>query len=666
MFENSINRNLVRTKENLPPTCHITLPLPLPLTNTSSLTPTPLIGRVGTKRPAGTSPKLQALAKRMRNEQNVKLIPLEKALNSNSINLIKQFLSQYTGCKTDLFFCATKQQNITFLFVMLKDGFDVNTQGNNDFTALHHAAYYDLPKVFIFLLLNGAALYAKTSSDRYPLDLVKDDSRKKVNLLNKHGFITKYVKVNFIPEPICVATQKGDLKKVLEILEEDEVMVDAIEYNTNRTPLSFAVEMGNLEVVRTLLRYSADVKNCKFNGDNVLVSAAKNNQVEIFHELFHSTQAEFTDELLFDAFEECLLNESDQKISDTLWGVLSKKKIYKSDRYPIINNAVENSKEALVKKLVNNYSYNINYYDCIIQACEVYFNNPKSNEAKNILQFLLNHHSARLTELALLSLLSEQTDKTFLRKYLDLLLDNKKEVWLAEQIEKHPEFAHITEILPKGAYLNCVNNLEEARRIAKEYEESEYFITSRYSLELAVQSSDEDECEVIWRYFPRSPLQHNSSSQTPEEELKAVVKALTGGKNTQATPPPSLAVQSSDDKENEVFLRKSPRHSLQTPAKTEQYRSSRYYDTQSSDDEVFLSDSPRHSLLPPVETEQYNFSPYYKTQSSDDAENDSSEEESVVIWRHSPRRTQQPVENTQTPEEELAWVVKMLTAPQKI
>jgi ankyrin repeat protein len=139
----------------------------------------------------------------------------------------------------------------------------VSSKDDNSLTPLHRAAEYGHKDVVELLLANGADVNAQSRNGWTPLNgAMLRGNHKVAELLRKHGGIFGETENDSSARPftrgsIHDAARKSDLQKVKMMLKENPELVSNKD-KEGRTPLYYAVEMGNKDVAKLLLANNAD------------------------------------------------------------------------------------------------------------------------------------------------------------------------------------------------------------------------------------------------------------------------------------------------------------------------------------------------------------------------------------------------------------------------
>jgi ankyrin repeat protein len=133
-------------------------------------------------------------------------------------------------------------------------GADVNARGNNGWTALHRAAFFDNVEAARCLLDMGAAVDAKNDHGSMPMHLVWRQGMARL-LLDKGAGVNAKDARGWTP--LSWTAEKGHVE-VARFLLDEGADVDA-KNDHGWTPLHIAAQKGHVEVARLLLDKGAGV-----------------------------------------------------------------------------------------------------------------------------------------------------------------------------------------------------------------------------------------------------------------------------------------------------------------------------------------------------------------------------------------------------------------------
>jgi len=186
---------------------------------------------------------------------------------------------------------------------LLNKNIDFNQRSFNGYTALIFAAEEGHARIVNMLInLPGIDINAKNSEGETALDCAERKGRRRVIRLIQSKIGIQSSKFDQFPEeikrpPIDKIKEEfwntvlsGDINEMdLKFLDDEgEILVDVNSINENGdTALIIAASNGNLELVRWLMEYNADITIKDANGDNALIRAAKNGYFDVVEELLY-------------------------------------------------------------------------------------------------------------------------------------------------------------------------------------------------------------------------------------------------------------------------------------------------------------------------------------------------------------------------------------------
>lgn len=185
--------------------------------------------------------------------------------------------------------------------LFLEKGVDVNKKYAEKFTALMYAVEAGNARMVNFLLNQPCIdINARNTEGETALDIANRKGRRSIIRLiqskmasqsQQFGAIKKDIKHNRIAkikEKFTLAVSQGDINGMDSLLEEGSANSKNIVNARNKkgdTPLVIASDKGNLEAVKLLLEYGADLSLKDTNGDNALIRAAKKGHLDVVEEL---------------------------------------------------------------------------------------------------------------------------------------------------------------------------------------------------------------------------------------------------------------------------------------------------------------------------------------------------------------------------------------------
>ena len=176
---------------------------------------------------------------------------------------------------------AVQNRDQATLKKLLKQGAAVSAPTTDGTTALHWAVYWNDPDTVELLLQAGAKIDAANRYGATPLWMAcSNDDGRVANLLLKAGADPNLLAIGGEP-PLMAAARAGNNDVVAALLARG-ADVNAKDKWRGQTALMWAV--GNPEphpdIVRTLLKYSADVHVRSTTGLNALMFAVRQNDLE--------------------------------------------------------------------------------------------------------------------------------------------------------------------------------------------------------------------------------------------------------------------------------------------------------------------------------------------------------------------------------------------------
>ena len=217
------------------------------------------------------------------------------------------------------------QEHEEILKLLLKIGMNVNQQvGVKPFqrTLLHHACLLNPnPTIVKILLENGAFIEATDYSDATPLiQACCTGSFKVVQLLiQHHAVVHARDTCGQTPLHLACLSNRRHFKIVQELLKHkpDVNAIASRQWHGERTPLTFAVMKGSLEIVEALLLHGADVNFSDSVNGNSLNLAVRKGHLKIAKTLLKNGCNTNTKEKMFDENEDCTAFESSLHLGNT-------------------------------------------------------------------------------------------------------------------------------------------------------------------------------------------------------------------------------------------------------------------------------------------------------------------------------------------------------------
>ena len=170
--------------------------------------------------------------------------------------------------------CAAQCGHLTILDLLLKSDADLSAKSEQDYTALHHAAYHDKLDCVKLLLQNKAPIAVRNQNGYAPLHLAA---------LSGSNMCVKYLVDAGAPlearnakeyTALSTAASSGQ-SRVVELLLQAGANVDYIDGRDARTlPLYLAAIHGHNECVEVLLAAGAPLEAVSINGCTALMEAS--------------------------------------------------------------------------------------------------------------------------------------------------------------------------------------------------------------------------------------------------------------------------------------------------------------------------------------------------------------------------------------------------------
>jgi len=187
-------------------------------------------------------------------EINIPITLYQKLISSNNykiLDLLLVFENSDTVKKLNqefkILLKAVENNSLSTLKILFSKGINFNEKQYNR-TALQLASFYGFESIVKYLI-------GKT-----------DDINDKDNF--------------YRTTPLFIALRRRNFKIALILLENDKINIDEKDNNGN-TALVLAVKCGNLELVKSLIKYGANINVKSNNGKPLLSIATNNNNIEI-------------------------------------------------------------------------------------------------------------------------------------------------------------------------------------------------------------------------------------------------------------------------------------------------------------------------------------------------------------------------------------------------
>jgi len=165
--------------------------------------------------------------------------------------------------------------------ILIENGMDINNVDHHDYTALHHAIYNKNLPFIKFLLENGADCNIPDEKSNYPLmTATLLDDFEVVQLLIESG-----ARINVCSDdgvtPLYLFIQKQYVDLIFDIMDTIEPSNFSIKTDTGHTLLMIACEIGNIQIVKYLLKKGVNVYERSIHGWNALHYAARCGHLKI-------------------------------------------------------------------------------------------------------------------------------------------------------------------------------------------------------------------------------------------------------------------------------------------------------------------------------------------------------------------------------------------------
>ena len=196
---------------------------------------------------------------------------------------------------------ATQFSSISMMRWLLEKGADVNAVDENNYSALHFAAFNSPePERTELLLEHGAPLNLRGIEEQdTALDIAYDDveaspskmGERTIYLLRKHGAISGYymepadTQEDTPEERLLTAIDEDDTEKLMNALEEGADVEALSDSRCTVTALMKAARFGRLAMVKELLDRGADTTQHDNDGDDALYHSIESDNPEIIRML---------------------------------------------------------------------------------------------------------------------------------------------------------------------------------------------------------------------------------------------------------------------------------------------------------------------------------------------------------------------------------------------
>ncbi|WP_395460337.1 ankyrin repeat domain-containing protein [Wolbachia endosymbiont (group B) of Myelois circumvoluta] len=189
------------------------------------------------------------------NEITYQGTPLHFAVQEGNLDMVQFLLDKGTDIEVENTYnekplhIAVKAGRLDILELLLDRGANINATDMDGQTPLHLAAKHHRLDVVKYLIEKGANTNAKDKDEKTPLELAIQEN---------YADIVEFFKQTQLDKELLMAAEKGDLEKV-----RDSIIRGA---NVNAqdsqgwTPLFWAIQNNNFNIVELLLDNSADIK----------------------------------------------------------------------------------------------------------------------------------------------------------------------------------------------------------------------------------------------------------------------------------------------------------------------------------------------------------------------------------------------------------------------
>lgn len=209
------------------------------------------------------------------------LTPLQTAVERKEMGLLKALLkagankNHILGNGDNLIHYALRREHYDQAHYLIKQGVNVNRSNNKGWTPLDLAEYQNAEATVALLVKQGATNGSGWRSDRKPQDL--DAVLKRLDSDSNPGALP----------PLARAIINNNQALVERLLEKSSDSVNT-PLDDGTTPLILAVKHGKPEIIKTLLKYDAQVNQVAYRGVSALQVAAQRGDLKIMQILLNA------------------------------------------------------------------------------------------------------------------------------------------------------------------------------------------------------------------------------------------------------------------------------------------------------------------------------------------------------------------------------------------